>query len=201
MIYLMGTELMENVFHFKRATPYDEPTMDNIASMMTSWENDYASIARSNGVALTQIRVTALDSQSAPQVVHSLLNPIAGDIASPPMPGSVTLAVKLETTRGPRGSQGRHFWIGLAESQVEGNYVQEAQALSIRAQLAQLILMLVPYPERGLWSILHSKQNGAFLNPRIATPVNEIVLSNYNVDRQGSRLPGKHRKKRTQQAP
>lgn len=197
MIYNLSGEIVENVYHFSKATPYALPELTGIALMMQSWEQEQASSERASACVLTTIRVTALDAQNSPQFVMALNPTIAGQRGSPALPGSVSYAVKLQTERGTRGSQGRTFWVGLAEDQVTGNEVIAFQADNIRANVEGIMTLLLTNPERGKLSVLHSMRNNALLNPRVATEVTAIVLSNLNVDRQGSRLPGKHRKKRT----
>lgn len=199
MLYSLNGEIVQNVYHVADWPGTISGTeLQALIDVFQAWETNTARNNRSVECALTEIRATDLTSIGGVQVVEAMVPPIAGTATGDAMPGNVTYAVKLATTRGPRGTQGRTFWIGLAEQMTDGNLILQVTSTGIVNALETLRQTLIASSTLGVLAVLHSMENGIPMSPREATPVNQIVARDLVLDSQKSRLPGKRRKSRAQ---
>lgn len=160
-----------------------------IAGAMVGWEDTVAQPGRSNGVRMTEIYVRALDEQNAPVWIQSINPPLVGGQASPALPFNVTLAVKFTTGFAGRSFRGRHYWIGLAEGQVTGDFVISTAADNIRGFLDTLRTQDLDAIGYDL-VILSRQHNGVPRVTGVATTVTGVSLTDYRVDTQRRRLVG-----------
>jgi hypothetical protein len=195
MLFRHAGEQVENVFHVGfNETPITAETLNALADVFIAWETSDAKANRSNQTALEGVRVTDLSAIDGLQVQKNPVPSIVGTADTPAMPGNVTWAVKLQTTRGTRGSQGRTFWIGLVESQCLNNTIVTAAGDNILLALNNLMDDIDTGTVSGRLVVLHSMQGGLLLNPRTRTDVSQAIARDYILDSQKSRLPGKRRK-------
>jgi hypothetical protein len=199
MFYNQFGEIVQNVYHVSEGfgPGFDPAELETLGQLFTNWENNIARANRSEQVEHILTRVTDLTSASGAQYSQPSNPPVPGQLSSPVMPGNVTWAVKLQTVRGARGTQGRTFWIGLSEGQCAVNLINAAPAAAIVAALETLRDTLQNAVGVGVLSIVHSQLAGLPLNPRTVTPVTAVAGADLGLDSQRSRLPGKRRKRRT----
>ncbi len=199
MIYDLAGEVVENVYHVWNGANAAWTLVDllALANRFVAWETTFARAERTVNCSLEVVKATDLTSLSGLQGVVNLITGIPGLWAGDSLPNHCTLAVKASTARGPRGSQGRSFWVGLAETMSIGNTLEVTTVQNIVSNLNALITEVSGLNASYALSVLHSKLSGAFLNPRIPTAITSFGARDNSIDSQRSRLPFKHRHKRT----
>lgn len=189
---ILNLNVAKNVwgFQFAGGIP-DVDAMEDLRDAYVTWENAVTGgkSQRSNQIQLVNIYIRGLTTQFEPVIDYTLPGPILGTVVSPVMPMSVTLAVKLTTGFAGRSRRGRHYWIGLAETQVTGDFVNTTTANAIRLQIETF---RTTYSLTAGFSqvILSRVENGVPRVTGLATLVTGTALEDTRVDTQRRRLIG-----------
>ena len=185
-----GGNVAKNVFNVREAGlgGWDAASLTSLTDEFIAWETDTAKLSRSNEV--TCFNVTARDlSTQAGAVIERGVN-IVGAATNPMLPAQVTLAVKAVTGFAGRSFRGRHYWIGLWETSVVGDFVISAAATGIVAALNTLRTALPNGTPTARLVVASRYANG---QPRAAGIANDILtyqLVDNRVDTQRRRLIG-----------
>jgi len=187
---------MENVYYARTSsTTWTETDLDNIKTILQTWEDATASTLRNDAVSLYEIVATDLTSLFGIRKSYEVSPPIPGTLANP-LPANVTVSVKASIGRRGRGTNGRTFWIGLAEGQTTGDSIATLAATGIVAALNSLKdLVAAEAPIEGL-CIPHFVVGGSRPPSVQADIVSEYLLSDFYLDSQRDRLPGHKKHKR-----
>lgn len=132
--------------------------------------------------------VTDQSSESAP-AVNVPVTPVAGTDASVTEPNNVSWTVKFLTTGRGRSSRGRNYIVGIPSAQRSGNVVDEFWAAGLVSAYANLLIPSVDI-DASLVVVSHQIDNA----PRtegLAQPVTAITFTDYVIDSQRRRLPGR----------
>lgn len=187
---------MENVFYARTSSlTWDEAQLDSVEAAFEAWETSTASPLRNDIVSLYEIVATDLTSLFGIRKSYAVSPVITGTLANP-LPANVTVSVKASIGRRGRGTNGRHFWIGLAEGQTAGDSIATLAANGIVSALNTIkdtIAGLAPI--EGL-CVPHFVVGGVRPPSVLADIIAEYLLSDYYLDSQRDRLPGHKKHKR-----
>lgn len=144
LIYLIGTNRVENVYHVTRGTPATLAELQALWGTFRTWEDGTAKASRGGQASLIHIVCTALDSANAPIYEAAVIPPIVGSIVSTAMPDVVSVAIKHTSGQQGRSQRGRTYWIGLTQASIAGGgFILQAAATAfqgvyntLRTQLA-----------------------------------------------------------------
>lgn len=123
MVYSGPGGLAENVYHVFSADPITPEVLELIGDTFSGWEENTAKGIRSVNARLTFVKVTDLSSETG--AVFSGPQSIEGTVNSQILPSNVTLSIKFNGNARGRSANGRHYWIGLTESEVLGDTVAD----------------------------------------------------------------------------
>lgn len=184
---------VENVLTFQHtagAIP-PESLLTWAEDLSSGWQSEYLpNIA----VAYQHLSTLATDltTQTSPSVTWAVVPPVAGGAPAEGAPGSVSLAISFGTINRGRSSRGRMFVVGLPESQIVGNLVEQAYV----STLLQGFVGFIAFAEATapLSHVVTSRYSNG--NPRttaLVQPVLSYTIKDRVVDSQRRRLPGRGR--------
>lgn len=194
--YLQGQQILQNTFHVHKAGAWTPQDISDVIDAYVAWEGASAKGQRSNTCALAEVRAADLTSPTANYAARNVSPAIFGSRPSQNLPENVTLAVQAGTGKRGRGQQGRVFWIGLCEDQTDGSQMISGRADDIVGALNTLKDSLNG-TAGGTMVTLHSRLNGAPLNPRTSTNIGTYGVSDLTTDSMRDRLPNHRRHKRS----
>jgi hypothetical protein len=132
--------------------------------------------------------VTDQTSESAP-AVNVPVTPAAGTDASVSAPNNVSFVIKFLTSGRGRSSRGRNYVVGIPNAQIGGNQVDSFYVAGLVSAYEQLLI-----PSLDIDASLVVVSHYVDLAPRaagLAQPVTAISFTDYVVDSQRRRLPGR----------
>jgi len=128
MIYTVLDEVVENVLHFFKASPWNVATLLSLgASVKGAWDL-YIQPNQSTDCVLTRIKLTDLASQTGASVEYVAGLPLAGTIGNGVENGAQTVVTKLLTPGRGRSRRGRIYNIGMPDNTVTNNRITDAYA-------------------------------------------------------------------------
>lgn len=194
--FTMGNNNAQNTLHALAATTPGNADLIELGNVVQAWlEDDWAPIA-SQAWSANEIVMTSLDSITGPRRSVPLSPAVVGTLVEDAMPANVTIAVKADIGRRGRGTAGRVFWIGLAESQVSGNLLGAATAVAIVAALDSLNEDVAGLDNFNGLCVPHLVVGGLRPNPATSDLVQQFALTDLSMDSQKDRLPFHKKKKR-----
>lgn len=195
MTYRQGTNLMSNIFHVHSATGWDTVSLVALADAFYDWENATGKNQRANSVELTYITAADLSAPDGAYSARAIDPAVGGIMLSQALPLNNTLAVTAVTGTRGRGSQGRTFWIGLSENQVDENTVN---AVNLGFILENMNDLLTAINAVTGWTlvILHRYAAGVRLAEATSSPIVVYAVRDTTVDTQSNRLPNHTRASR-----
>lgn len=196
MQYSSGNDLMENVYYVHKASAWTAPQINDLLTVFSTWESTIASDERSAEVSLVRMVGTDITSLTGARVDLPLVAPIQGQDASGVLPANATFAVKANIGERGKGRNGRKFWIGLSESMVLENAVDETRAGDIQQDLNDLITAVAAGPPAATLGVIHTKQGGDPIEPATFSAILSFAYTDLTIDSQRDRLPGHKRHKK-----
>lgn len=187
---------MENVFYARTSDAiWSETSIDDVSEAIQTWETDHAQPIRASGYGLYEIVATDLTSLFGIRKAYSFV-PIVGALADP-MPANVCIAVKADIGRRGRGTAGRTFWLGLAQSQMESvdsiGTISGGLIVSALNALKDAVAGITPI--EGL-CVPHFVVGGVRPPSVQADIVVQYILSDFTTDSMRDRLPNHKKHKR-----
>lgn len=187
LFYRQDDQSLENTLYFENENPWSITGLEQLCVEITSWwGTSYAPIT-TNQVSLVTVKATSLESDTAPAFERPTL--IAGGLAQPAEPNSVTLAIKFLTGGRGRSSRGRNYIVGLHVDAVTNNEVNPVHAAQYLD--AYLELLDVTVITNGVWVVVSRFTDNAPRVTGIAQPVTGVAFTDFIVDSQRRRLPGR----------
>ncbi len=190
--YRQGTNLMSNTFHVHNDVPWTVASLNQLATLYYDWENLEGKAERSLSIELTHITVADLSAIDAPYVAKAIDPAVGGINVGQALPLNVTLAVAAVTGTRGRGRQGRVFWIGLAENQVDENVVTNTTQDNIVDDLNALLADINAVAGWDL-VVVHRWVSGIRLAIGTFSAVVVYAIRDTTVDSQRNRLPNHRR--------
>lgn len=152
---------VENILYFKKDVPgpWTDGDMSNLAVAAQGWFVANINSQQSADIALTEIFITDLTSDTAP--THSRVSgmPNVGDDPVPSVASNQALKVAFITAGRGRSSRGGNYVPGLRASQLAGNYWIPLVAGAI--QDAYNLLPDLMLDQGFVWGVLSRRHNKA----------------------------------------
>ncbi len=189
MVMLLDAQKVVNTFHFSINTGVDLTKMQALATAMHTWYTASYKPNLSTAIALSEINVVDLSSQTGPAFTLSISPVEPGTAGISPMPGNVAWCASLRTALRGRNYRGRLYVPGLSSNEVTfPNTILVGVAGAIQTALAQL---MTPANVANFIYVVASR----FLNklPRASGVTNTItaIAGDLTLDSQRRRLPGR----------
>lgn len=190
LVMSLDGQIIENTLYFQSSADLSIELMGDLANALLGWWEDQIAPGVSESLALTQVVVTDLSTQTSPGILVPAVPAITGDGTSPALPNNVALVVSFRTAFRGRSSRGRNYVAGLQESQTTQSHIDAGVADFFADAYAQLIGpgTLVA----GLqWGVFSRFTNG---NPRttgLFRPITSVTVVDNTLDSQRRRLPGR----------
>jgi len=187
--FFLGAANAQNTLHALCTTTPGLSDLEDLGAVVDAWiETQWAPIS-SEDWQCTEIVLTSLDSITGPRRSIPISPAVPGEVADDAMPANVTIAVKADIGRRGRGTSGRVFWVGLAESQVNGNQLESATATAIVAALEDLRTSVEGLTNFDGLCVPHLTVNHIQPDPASSDVIAQFVLTNLYMDSQKDRLP------------
>lgn len=188
LFYTQDDQQLENTLYFENENPWSLAGLEQLCIDVRTWWDDNMSPITTNQVTLRGVKATSLESDTAP--AFELPASLVGGLSQPAEPNSVTLAIKFLTGGRGRSSRGRNYIVGLhvdAVSNNEVNPVHAAQYIDAYNLLREPTVIT-----NGAVHVVVSRfEDGAPRSPGIAQPVTGVSFTDFIVDSQRRRLPGR----------
>lgn len=198
MQYLFAGERAENVYHVHKglSTAWGDAQIEDVLSTFEDWETTSSSLLRPTDVSLVNMIGSDLTSLNALRRSRAVVPAVNGAVVSDSLPNNATIAVKYDTGNRGRGQNGRQFWIGLAENQVDANTLHTAARDNIVTSLQTLLANIETLDSAYRLVVVHRVVNGT--HPAVAGTSNILSfgMADLTIDTQKNRLPGHKRNKR-----
>lgn len=180
-------QAVENVLHyFIAAGPPTVSDLEVLAGAAATWWNTALKPLTPTNVSLVGIKVTSLQTNTAPVIEYVTGLPIVGTAGGTALPNNVTVVTRLTTDLRGRSYRGRVYHIGLTTTQVNGNVLASTFRTSLQAAWASaLVLGTAP-----AWTLCVASRftNGAPRTTGVKTEVTGVSV-NPTLDSQRRRLP------------
>lgn len=186
---------VENTFHISKLAPFEISDLEEMAQAIVVWWQEECVPLYSNDVILRAVKLTSLESDTAPvwEEPVNALNVGSGGVAS--MPGNVTFTITFLTSERGRSRRGRNYITGLTEGACSGNQVNQSH---VTAWLAAYEDLKSRIDTLNRFMVVASKFSGVDSQgkpiPReegIATIVTGFRVFDLNLDSQRRRLAGR----------
>lgn len=181
---------VKNVINWKkRSGAVVAADLDVISGYYATWWQAAGNDHVSNQISLVQIDMRDLSSEASYVEVNPIASPPLGALGGAVMPMSVTMAVKFTTGLAGRSYRGRLYFVGLAETEVVGDFVNATAAEAIR--VAYDGLRTGAFAATGYDMVVVSRyHNKAPRETGIASVITGVSLTDTRVDTQRRRLIG-----------
>lgn len=175
-----------NVVH--AASSWTVEDLQGVADILENWESAFARSERTSLVSLYRISCRDITTQFGNILEHDVAPVIPGQLAGAALPANVTFCLSYRTTLAGRSNRGRHYWIGLNETQVTGDIIGTDHANLIQTALRTLNVTLLGGAGMQL-AIVSRQVNGVPRTTAQVTNVTNIFYTDTVVDTQRRRLP------------
>ena len=185
-----GEQLIENTFHVEKEGVLTVSDLENIGDAFVAWFDAHRNLVIGT-VTLREVAIRDLTTASSIGIIYGSGLPLAGLLAGSAMPNSTTIAVKWGTGLSGRSFRGRTYHIGLAESQVSNNSIENATVVGLLASYNNLLSLV---SSAGYTMVVASRvSNGSPRTTGVTTPILSASFADITVDSQRRRLPGRGR--------
>jgi len=161
------------------------------ANFVRAWCQSTFALQLPEAVSFREVYCKGMDSPNGFEATAPFVD-VHGAMLEPPLPNNVTICASLRTGQIGRSARGRFYWPCLAETQVDGNTVNQAALTNISTALNALKSEISDH--MFAWVVVSYRHNNA---PRTGGPVyfviNNITFTDDTVDSQRRRLPGRGR--------
>ncbi len=184
---LAGEPIM-NVYNVSRGSGPTPSTLEEIALLFELWWVQQIAPLVVDDLKLISVVVTDLETETSGRYVKFAPSSAVGAITTAPMPNNVALVISWTGAQRGRGSQGRTYHAGLADSQVEGSYVSSGIAASINAAYATIRSRLQTLSTANVQAIVSYCLGGVWRTVGVGTAITNSTAGT-RVDTQRRRLP------------
>lgn len=191
LIYALNQEIVENVFHVQKGTPYSLSDLQAVRGIVNTWDAAGGATYRGANSFLNRIRTRALDSVGAAFEDYTLPVARQGLQGGSALPGNATWCLKKATLSSGRSHRGRWYYVGLT-SAFFGTTADNISALAAANVLATLNSLIAALAAGGHTMVVVSYVSNKTCRPiGITTPVTQFVAVDNLIDSQRRRLAGR----------
>jgi hypothetical protein len=188
---------IENTLYFYAAAGPDIANVSQLASDLEGWWTLNCAPLLPLDVALREIVITDLSSNTGLQYTSALADPVFGTLGQPALPNNVSLAVSFRSAIRGRSYRGRNYVAALTEGQVVNSHVTEDVAAAWATAYNAIITDVLAFPSPYVWVVV-SRFSGVDADgkpvPRSvgnAEPIVSALVTDTTVDSMRRRLPGR----------
>lgn len=188
IIFSYFDQRCENVIHVTKASAWSSADLGTLCDNVIAWWKTYLRPVVTQDLVLLRVEARDLTSEGGAFNSRDCLTECNGQETSPGLPGNVTLAISLRTTRAGRNYRGRVYHLGLAENQVTGNTLVGALPATLDTAYTALLSTLA-----GLgwtWTVVSRVLDGVVRPVGVATPIVNISVDS-DTDSMRRRLIGR----------
>lgn len=196
ILFTRDNQIVENVFHYKFTSVPVVADLSALASALDTIITANWLGSLPGNCSYTGIRVTALDTATAPQFFLAKSPTVPGVASGASLPNNVTIAVKLLTSLRGRSFRGRIYWPGLSSGMVSSDNILSA---SLTTMLAAVTAMLGPVPSSGntaRMTVVSYITNRVHRSTGLDSQVVTVTSTDSVLDSMRNRLPN-HKRRRT----
>lgn len=191
MIYSVGGETCENVFHVYKGSPYTLADLQALRGLVLTW---YTSTWKGQvhvSVTLVRIRTKALDTDIAPMEDYAVTSGGGGGLSSGSLvANNVTYCLKLATGLSGRSARGRWYFIGMSSNSMLSSV--DVSAPYRDAVVANLTTLKTNLAAAGhTFCVTSFRHNGAWRATAVNYDIVSIVGVDLHIDSQRRRLAGR----------
>jgi len=179
-----------HVLHFVKPDTWSESDCRNFHGYVSEAWNTNCSPGQANTVVCSRIVVTDLGSEDSFEYDAAPTTDLTGGLASPVMPGNVTVATKFGTGHAGRSYRGRAYWIGLTEGQCVGDQLGAGAGAFINGAWTDFAGALHDSDLEASLAIVSYCNEGAWRLAAQVTPVTAFTTEN-TLDSMRTRLAGR----------
>jgi len=190
MVYEVLGEIVENVLHFSKITPWTVATLLSLGATVKGAWDLYIQPQQSTDAILNKIRLTDLTTQFAAAVEYVDGLPMAGTIGNGVENGAQTVATKLITPGRGRSRRGRIFNVGMPDNTVTNNRITDTYAQDLTDAWNNFRNEVLTGPEEAIQVVVSLCQGKAWLETGEAYAVVDCSTDVW-VDSQRRRLHGR----------
>jgi hypothetical protein len=191
--FTLLSQQIENTLYFEYKAGSVTPALMNTLGddLITWWVANIAPEVTTD-MTFREVYLTDLTTQTSPTVTATTGLPSAGTLSGDPVPNNVALCVSFRSSGRGRSSRGRNYISGIPEGYVSGNDIDTtlADALVLAYEGLQ---DAATFTDDWTWIVYSRFQNGDPRPEALIAPVDAVVLTDYVVDSQRRRLPGRGR--------
>lgn len=175
-----------NTTYWRRSGAWTVATLNDLAtSAYLQWENWILGQQAASVVLLGPVAYD-MSAVDAPVVEYSPASVVNGGLASPALPGNVTLSVSLRTAGRGRSARGRIYHVGLTEGQVVDNQLGAGVATTL-AGVYNSWWADMEIDNSADWGVVSFQLDGAVRNPGVFQLITNLVVDD-TVDTQRRRV-------------
>lgn len=188
MTYRQGTNLMSNIYHVAKVDEWTQGDLVTLVEVFFDWEGSDAHLDRAATIELVYITAAALHAADGAYNARAIDPAIGGLQPGEALPLNNTIALTAITGTRGRGTQGRSFWIGLSELNVDLNVVGNATVDNLLDDMNNLLTQVNAVTGYSM-VVLHRYKDGV----RLAEATNDAIVvwgvRDTTIDTQKNRLP------------
>lgn len=188
MRYVQFGQLTENTLYFEGSAAVDTALATTLGNALLNWWSVNFQPQCSNQMALLQVYITDLTTQTGFTVAVTPPSALTGGSTTEALPNNVAFCVSFRTAARGRSSRGRNYVGGLTEADTNASNLLQSRATAIVNAYKLLMGAGVFVP--GLQLVVVSRFTLG--NPRpvaLSRPVINILNVDLTVDSQRRRLP------------
>lgn len=191
MIYSVGGETCENLFHVHKASPYSLADLQALRGTVLTWYTTVWKGQVHSTVTLVRIRTKALDTDIAPMEDYAVTSGGGGGLASGSLvANNVTYCLKLATGLSGRSARGRWYFIGMSSNSMLNSVdVSTPYRDAVVANLATLRTQLSSAGHT--FCVTSYRHNNAWRTTAVNYDIVSVVAVDLHIDSQRRRLAGR----------
>lgn len=188
LFFTSAGQQLENVYHVVGDDPFTESTLEDVGDIVMAWATDHFMPPLSNDISLVGMKVTSLETDTAPVWEPSLGEAVPGSETGDAIPLNACGIVTWKTALRGRSYRGRTYVAGIPESFVENSAISTAYQTTLHDVFSLLHGGIVS--ESYNLAVVSRVNDGAPRTTGVATVVTsfqvKLVLAS-----QRRRLPGR----------
>lgn len=178
---------MENTLYFQYSGGISAAELKGLCNDVCATWNSEHRLVMGAFLQVTQVYGTDLTTDTSPTANADDLLPFVGTVESDPLPLTNTLSISFRSAARGRSGRGRNYWMGLAESQVQGNFVLNTPAV-VMQEAYEAMRGQDAVRDGWIWGVFSRRVNGAWRTAGLFRPITSVVVPALRVCSQDGRI-------------
>lgn len=190
--YNIGTQLIENTLYFQGSAGVTPTLATTLGNNLIGWWNTNFKTATTNAMALDQVYITDLTSQTSFTVSVVTGLPSVGGSSTDALPFNCAMCISFRTDHRGRSGRGRNYVAGLTEADQIASVITSTRVSAAVAAYTTLKGAGTFTP--GLeWVVVSRFSGGVPRAQALVQPITTVLAVDSIIDSQRRRLPGRGR--------